>query len=83
LEVASAGTNHDAENPLSTELVDWADLIIVMEKQHRTKLQARFKQVLNGKRIVCVDIPDDYAFMEPALIDVLEARLARHLPFSG
>jgi len=35
---------------------------------------------LNGKRLICLDIPDNYAFMDPALIDLLQTRLARHLP---
>lgn len=80
LEVASAGTNHDAEVPLSSDLVRWADLIFVMEKAHRTKVQRRFRTVLKGKRVICLDIPDDYAFMDPALVEILEARVPRHLP---
>ena len=78
-EVSSAGTNHDAENPLSGELVAWADVIVVMEKQHRAKLQQRFRSSLRGQRIICLDIPDDYAFMDPALVDLLKTRMARHL----
>jgi predicted protein tyrosine phosphatase len=80
LEVSSAGTNNDAENPLTAELVSWADVIVVMEKTHRTKVQQRFRKALNGKRMICLDIPDDYAFMDPALIELLPARLARHFP---
>ncbi len=80
LEVASAGTNHDAEVPLSSDLVRWADLIFVMEKAHRTKVQRRFRTVLKGKRVICLDSPDDYAFMDPALVEILEARVPRHLP---
>lgn len=80
LEVSSAGTNHDAENPLTAELVQWADMIVVMERQHRTKLQQRFRAALRGQRIVCLDIPDDYAFMEPDLVELLKTRMARHLP---
>ncbi|MDR6114030.1 MULTISPECIES: low molecular weight protein tyrosine phosphatase family protein [unclassified Sphingomonas] len=80
LEVSSAGTNNDAENPLTAELVIWADVIVVMEKVHRTKVQQRFRRALNGKRLICLDIPDNYAFMDPALIDLLQTRLARHLP---
>lgn len=83
LEVASAGTNTGADNPLTGELVAWANLIVVMEKQHRAKVQKRFRRYLNGTRIVCLDIPDDYDFMEPALVDLLQARLARHLPAAG
>jgi predicted protein tyrosine phosphatase len=83
LEVASAGTNNDAENPLSGELVAWADLIVVMEKQHRAKLQRKFRSALRGQRIVCLDIPDDYALMDPDLVQLLKVRMARHLPPPG
>lgn len=80
IEVSSAGTNNDAENPVTGELLEWADIIVVMERVHRSKLQKRFGNAIRGKHIVCLDIPDDYEFMDPALIRMLEARMARHLP---
>ena len=80
IEVASAGTNSDAETPLSAELIEWADVIFVMEKAHRTKLQQRFRANLKSKRVVCLDIPDKYRFMDPELVQLLEARVGRHLP---
>lgn len=83
IEVASAGTNNDAENPLTDELVEWADTIFVMEKSHRNKLQKRFRKAVSGKRIVCLDIPDDYEFMDPNLVRLTEARMARHLPMTS
>ena len=52
IEVASAGTNNDAIVPLDGELVDWADVIVVMEKVHRTKVQTKYRKNLNGKRLV-------------------------------
>lgn len=83
LEVASAGTNNDAETPLSGDLVQWADVIVVMEKQHRAKVQKRFRSLLHGKRVICLDIPDDYEFMDPALVSLFRAKLARYLPVGG
>lgn len=80
IEVASAGTNNDADNVLTSELVAWADLIFVMEKTHRNKVQKRFRAALQGTRIVSLDIPDEYEFMDPGLIRLLEAKMARHLP---
>jgi predicted protein tyrosine phosphatase len=80
IEVASAGMNHDAETPLSSDLVKWADVIVVMERTHRNKLQTRFRSDLNGKHIVCLDMPDDYDFMDPGLVRLLQARMSRHLP---
>lgn len=80
LEVDSAGTNHDAENPLTAELVGWPDLIFVMEKAHRSKLQRRFRAALAGKRVICLDVPDIFAFMQPTLGRLLETEVNRHLP---
>lgn len=80
IEVASAGTNNDAETPLTEELIDWADFIVVMERSHRNKVQKRFRRVLGSKHMICLDIPDDYEFMDPSLIRLLESRMARHLP---
>jgi predicted protein tyrosine phosphatase len=80
IRVDSAGTNNDAENPLTDELIAWADLIFVMERTHRNKMQKRFRSALNGKRIVVLDVPDEYEFMDPALIKLLRARMARYLP---
>jgi predicted protein tyrosine phosphatase len=80
IDVTSAGTNNDAENPLTDELVDWADIIVVMERMHRSKVRQRFGRALNGKPIICLDIPDNYTFMDPDLIRLLESRMARHLP---
>ena len=83
IEVASAGTNNDAENPLTGELLERADVIFVMERAHRSKIQKRFRKALDGKQIVCLDIPDDYAFMDPDLIRLLKARMARYLPMQA
>ena len=79
IEVASAGTSKDADTPVSAELVEWADVIFVMEKAQRAKLASGFRAALKGKRVVCLDIPDNYAFMDPALVQILEAKVGRHL----
>ena len=80
IEVASAGLNNDAENPISPELLRWADLIFVMERAHRTRLSKKFRAHLGGKRVVCLEIPDDFAFMDPALVSLLQARVPKFLP---
>ena len=78
--MSSAGTNHDAENPITDELIQWADLIFVMERHHRNKLQKRFRSAMKDKRIICLEIPDDYEFMDSGLVRLLQAKMARHLP---
>ena len=76
----SAGTNSDAETPLSDELVEWADFIFVMERPHRNKVQKKHRKALNDQRIIVLDIPDEYEFMDPHLVRLLEAKMRRWLP---
>ncbi len=79
VEVASAGTDHDAEVSLTPELLAWAELIFVMEPMHRDKLRQRFRAQLSKQRIVCLNIADDYAFMQPELIALLKRKVMPHL----
>ena len=79
IEVASAGLNHDAPQPVTPELLAWADVIFVMEKAHLSRMRGRFRKHLNRQRLVCLDIPDLYDYMEPALVELLEAKVPRHL----
>ena len=79
IETSSAGTNNDAENPLSSEEIEWADIIFVMEKTHRSKVQGGYRSALKGKRLICLDIPDDYTFMDPALVTLLKMKVPPHL----
>jgi predicted protein tyrosine phosphatase len=69
----------DAEVVLTAEQIDWADVIFVMERVHRQRLSQRFGPQLRGKRVVCLDIPDDYAFMQPELVALLERRAGPYL----
>jgi len=50
-----------------------------MEKAHRNKLSKRYRTHLKNKRVICLDIPDDYEFMDPVLIQLLENRVGRFL----
>lgn len=79
VETASAGLAPDAEEECSVELVERADIIFVMEKAHRSKLQRRFGKHLKRARVICLDIPDDYAFMQPELVALLEKKVEPHL----
>jgi predicted protein tyrosine phosphatase len=76
-EVASAGLNTDAETPVCAELLQWADVIFVMEKSHRNKLAKKFREYLREKRVICLDIPDEYEYMDPLLVRLLEAKVGR------
>jgi predicted protein tyrosine phosphatase len=79
IETDSAGLNNDAEVPLSPEQLDWADIIFVMEKNHRNKLSKRFRKHLKTKHIICLDIPDEYDFMDADLVKLLEVKAGKFL----
>lgn len=76
VETDSAGLGNDANIQLSVEQIKWATMIFVMEKAHKNKLSKKFKVHLNGKKIICLNIPDEYEFMQPELIKLLEARVS-------
>lgn len=80
ISVASAGLNHDAENTVTSELVEWADIIFVMEKAHKNKLTSKFKANIKSQRVICLNIPDDFEFMDPDLVRLLNVRVPPHLP---
>lgn len=82
VECCSAGLSNDAENPVTPELLEWAELIFVMEKTHRNKLSSKFKRHLTTQRIFCLDIPDEYDFMDPVLVRLLKSKVTRFLPAS-
>lgn len=76
-----AGTNADAEAAVSGDLIEWADVVLVMERSHRNKISKKYKEQLKGKRLVCLDIPDIYVRMDPELVKLLETRVKRYIHF--
>ncbi|WP_063549407.1 low molecular weight protein tyrosine phosphatase family protein [Burkholderia territorii] len=74
VEADSAGLAPDAQTRLSAEQLEWAEIVFVMERAHKTKLLARFGARLKHKKIVCLDIPDRYAYMQPELVALLERK---------
>ncbi len=74
-----AGLDKDALSPLSSDMIEWADHILVMEKNHRNRLSKKFKPFLKNKRIGVLGIPDDYDFMDPVLVQRLKAIVPRYI----
>ncbi|WP_152222199.1 low molecular weight protein tyrosine phosphatase family protein [Pseudomonas sp. SCB32] len=74
VETDSAGLAPDADVPLSAEQLDWVDLVFVMERRQRQALLRRFPLAMRGKRLVCLDIPDDFAYLQPELVLLLERK---------
>jgi predicted protein tyrosine phosphatase len=79
ISTASAGLDPSSANPVSGEQIEWADLIVVMESAHRNKLADRFQTFLKDKRVVVLGIPDQYRYMDPRLVALLERKVTPYL----
>ncbi|QLE57169.1 low molecular weight protein tyrosine phosphatase family protein [Nostoc sp. TCL26-01] len=75
LETDSAGLDRSAQVVVSSEAIEWADIIFVMEKSHKQKLAKNFQPFLKDKKVICLDIPDEFAYMQPTLIDILKKKV--------
>nr|WP_319394107.1 hypothetical protein [uncultured Desulfobacter sp.] len=78
-DVRSAGLNNDAEIPLGIEDVSWADYIFVMDQTHKKKLKKKFREYIKDQHIICLGIPDDYEYMDPKLIKILNNRVPQFI----
>ena len=69
--VKSAGTENNSRVKVTPEIIGWADIIYCMEKKHVRRIRDKYNNLLTGKDVVCLNIPDEYAFMDEELIDLL------------
>jgi predicted protein tyrosine phosphatase len=77
--VRSAGTEPSARIKVSSKLINWADIIFVMEKRHKQRLTEKFPDLISEKPIFILDIPDDYEYMDLELIDILKSSVELYL----
>lgn len=78
-EARSAGTESGARVRITAGHIGWADVIFCMERRHAERLREKFPEALAGKPLVTLRIPDDYAFMDPALVELLRTELSEYL----
>lgn len=79
--VRSAGTEEGARIRVTAGHLGWADLIFVMEKRHLNRLRKKFRDALEGKRVVCLHIPDEFEYMDEELIERLRGGVAPYVEF--
>lgn len=71
---AGLDTEH-ALIPVDDALLYWADEIVCMNNEQLVRL-TDMTEHMPGKEYVCLDIPDDYAYMSPALVKLIKERYA-------
>lgn len=76
--IRSAGLSPKSDRKISENDLNWADLIVVMEKNQRTKISETYTHLFLPK-IEILEIPDDYEFMDEELIEMLTERINESL----
>jgi protein-tyrosine phosphatase len=75
----SAGTEPSARIKVTAKMLLWADIIFVMEKKHQQRLSEKYEQELEGKRMVILDIEDNYAYMDSELIELIKSGVEQNI----
>ncbi len=79
LDVRSAGTSRDALVPVNERMLEWADAIFTMDDEQGTALDRLFAGHDALRRVICLQIPDRYIFLDPELVRLLEERATPHI----
>ena len=79
LQVRSAGTEPSARVKLTAKNIIWADIIFAMEKRHRLRMQEKFPIETQQKKIIILDIEDEYKFMDEEFISEIESKVNHYL----
>ncbi len=75
----SAGTSSSARHRINQRDLAWADIIMVMEERHKTIIKQQFHPH-DYKKIVVLDIADDFQLMDAELIALLQTSVSPYLP---
>lgn len=77
--IRSAGMSVKSRHRISDKDLDWADLVLVMERKYKSRILEMFRGHENLPPIVSLDIPDEYKRMDPELISLIEQGTEFHL----
>ena len=77
--VRSAGTEKNARVKVTAGLIGWADVIFCFEKKHLRRMQERYGQELCGKKVIMMNVPDEYEYMDEELQKILRGFAEEYL----
>lgn len=75
----SAGLSPGAKSKVSEELIQWADLVFVMEEKHEQHIRALFPEATRNRKIIVLDIGDNYYYMDPRLVELIRNKVDPYL----
>ena len=77
--IRSAGVSSKSRHQITDEDLDWADLVLVMERKYKSRILGTFRDHPHLPRIVSLDIPDEYERMDPELVSLIQSGTEFHL----
>jgi predicted protein tyrosine phosphatase len=83
LNFQSGGTNlricqREGTNPVTEELLVWADVVFVMESRHAQLIKEATSNKF-AKKVIVLAIEDKYKYFQPELIEILIKKTDRYL----
>ena len=69
--VRSAGTEKNSRVKLTPGLIGWADMIFCFEEKHLRRLKDSYAEEIAGKKIITMNIQDEYEYMDEELQEIL------------
>lgn len=73
----NAGVESYALIPVDQVLLCWADEIVCMEKRHKKEINRMLKEFGYDRRVICLDIPDVYAYRDPELAEMIREKYTK------
>lgn len=79
IDARSAGTEPSARTRVSAKMLQWADLVFVMEQKHKRRIVENFPNEVQDKTIIVLDIPDEYQYMDEELVAMIKDSVDAYL----
>lgn len=76
----SAGLSPKSPSQINETKISWSDAIFVMEDEHKSRIVKQFRQI-DLPPIYVLHIEDEYEYMQPELIEILEERITDILKY--
>jgi predicted protein tyrosine phosphatase len=73
LSVRSAGLSSKSPHELSADDLRWADLVLVMERRHVSRIRSTFGSLEDLPPIESLGIPDEFRLMDPELVSLIRS----------
>lgn len=75
----SAGIDEDSRVRITPELINWADVIFVMEDYQAEYMRENFAAQIGNRNIVVLDVHENFSFMQKELKELLTEKVTRYL----